>query len=133
MSQTRVVLDTNVIISSLLFGGRPRDLFQLVLERKIVAISSDFLLTELFGILTQKFAYPSEQLRLLERKIKKYLLVVRPKVQLFAVKGAPDNRVLEAAVEGKCRFIVTGDKELLALGVFQNIHIVTISQFLRLI
>jgi len=131
MSKTRVVLDTNVIISSLLFGGRPRELFQLVLKRKIVAVSSDVLLTELFETLTQKFVYPSEQLRLLERKIKKYLVIVSPKTQLHVVKDIPDNRVLEAAVEGECHFIVTGDKELLALGLFRNTRIVTIAQFLH--
>jgi putative PIN family toxin of toxin-antitoxin system len=130
MNKTRVVLDTNVIISSLLFGGSPRKLFQLVLKRRIVAVSSGFLLTELFETLTQKFAYPSEQLRLFERKIKKYFLIVRPKTQLHVVKDMPDNRVLEAAVEGECDYIVTGDKELLSLGVFRSILIVTIAQFL---
>lgn len=130
MSKSRVVLDTNVIISSLLFGGRPRELFQLVLDRKIVAVTSDMLLTELFGILTQKFAYSTEQISLFERKFRKYLLMVSPKVQLHVVKDSPDNRVLEAACEGECDFIVTGDKELLALKKFQNTQVVTIVQFL---
>lgn len=131
MSKTCVVLDTNVVVSSLLFGGNPRKLFQLVLKRRIVAVSSSFLLTELFETLTQKFSYPPEQLRLLERKMKKYFLVVSPKNQFHVVKDMPDNRVLEAAVEGKCDYIVTGDKELLSLGIFQSILIVTITQFLR--
>jgi predicted nucleic acid-binding protein len=47
------------------------------------------------------------------------------------LKDEPDNRVLECAVEGLCEYIVTGDKALLALNMYQNVRIVTVETFLR--
>lgn len=58
--------------------------------------------------------------------------IVQPKVALDVVKDSPDNRVIEAAVEGRCSFIITGDKELLELKTFRKIKIVTVREFLHL-
>lgn len=56
------------------------------------------------------------------------------------IRDEDDNRVLEAAIEGKCNFIVTGDKDLLELGKYKRslrlrlkkIQILTPAQFLDL-
>lgn len=128
-----IVLDTNVLISSLIFGGKPRRIFQKVLNNKIKAITSQYLLTELYEILIKKFRYPPEKLKLLDIKLKKNFKIVYPAKTIKILKDKPDNRVLEAAVEGKCQFIITGDKELLSLGIYKNIKIVNPNKFLLLV
>ncbi|HEX8932007.1 MAG TPA: putative toxin-antitoxin system toxin component, PIN family [Patescibacteria group bacterium] len=47
------------------------------------------------------------------------------------VRDIDDNRVLEAAVEGKCQYIITGDADLLDLKIFQSIKIITAEDFLK--
>ena len=48
-----------------------------------------------------------------------------------AVRDDDDNRVLEAAVEGKCEYVVTGDEDLLSLQNYGGIKIITPAEFLR--
>lgn len=56
---------------------------------------------------------------------------MRPRDTIDVLKADPDdNRVLEAAVQGKCKYIVTGDRELLKLGTFQNMQILTPDEFI---
>ena len=54
----RIVLDTNVLISALIFGGKPRTILELiVVEKKITGIISRRILDELLGVLKVKFKY----------------------------------------------------------------------------
>jgi len=71
-------------------------------------------------------------LTFINKKIKKKLKVVKPKDTINILKkDQDDNRILEAAIEGKCSYIVTGDKELVELRTFKGIKILTASQFLN--
>jgi putative PIN family toxin of toxin-antitoxin system len=128
----KVVIDTNVLISAFLFGGKPRQILQLVLNKEIEGITSLILLAELLDVLAKKFNFPQGKLRLIDGKIKKSFRVVYPTKHLRILKDEADNRVLEAAFEGECNFIVTGDQELLELGRHRSIQIITVDQFLKL-
>lgn len=126
----KVTLDTNILISALGFGGKPREILQLILEDQITAVISSTLLAEFEDVVTKKFPVLSYNFERINKKIKKKFTIVKPKESLHIVKDEDDNRVLEAALEGKCDFIVTGDKELLTLNSFKGIKIVTADQFL---
>lgn len=128
----RVVIDTNIIISALVFGGKPEEVYNLVLEKQILAFTSSILLAELTEVLTKKFNFEVVRIQQLEKIIKKYFKTVFPNLTLNILKDTDDNRVLEAAVEGKCQYIITGDKELLKLRVFKNIQIVSAEEFLAI-
>ena len=56
-------------------------------------------------------------------------MLVAPEQTITVVSDDPDNRVLEAAVHGMADYIVSGDKHLLALGVFAGIPILTPATF----
>lgn len=127
----RVVLDTNVLVSSLIFGGKPQQTENLILEKKIVGITSPMLLAEFTDVLAKRFSFNESRLRQAEKKIKKNFVIVKPRATIKILKDDADNRVLEAAVEGDCRFIITGDKELLDLKSFKGIKIITSSRFLE--
>jgi uncharacterized protein len=45
------------------------------------------------------------------------------------VSDETDNRLLEAAVEGEADYVISGDKELLALGAFEGIPILSPAKF----
>ncbi|PIU03254.1 putative toxin-antitoxin system toxin component, PIN family [Candidatus Shapirobacteria bacterium CG08_land_8_20_14_0_20_39_18] len=128
----KVVLDTNILISALLFGGKPRQILKLVLDRQIKAVTSLVLLAELSDVLIKKFDFSLEKTSLFEHKIKKYFEIVYPTQAINILKDTPDNRVLEAAIAGECQIIVTGDKELLELKEYKEIIISTADQFLNI-
>lgn len=128
----RVLLDTNIMVSALVFGGKPFQILSLALERKIQVVTSAVLLAELMDVVNKKFPLSRKDLRLFEKQAKKTFEVVDPKESLHVLKDDSDNRVLEAAVEGNCRCIVTGDKELLELKPYRDIKIVTPAEFLKL-
>lgn len=129
----KVLLDTNVLLSALGFGGKPREVLLLILEKKIQAIISPILLSEFHEVINKKFTRLADELPRIEKQIKKIFILVYPKESLQVVRDIDDNRVLEAAVEGECNFIVTGDRDLLELGSFQDIKIITPNSFLQML
>lgn len=130
-SPVRVLLDTNILISALGFDGKPRDVLQLVLEHKIKSVTSPILLAELHEVINKKFSLLSNHLSQIETRIKKIFIIVHPKQTIHIVRDIDDNRVLEAAVQGRCQYIVTGDKDLLDLKEYQNIKIISAEIFLN--
>ena len=129
--RVNVLLDTNILISAIGFGGKPRQILQLVLEKKIKAVTSPILLAEFHEVVNKKFPKLAPHLLLIETKLKRTFLVVHPQVALSIVRDKDDNRVLEAALQGNCQYIITGDKDLLDLKIYQEINIVTSEIFLK--
>jgi len=128
-----VVLDTNILISSIGFGGKPRKILNLALERKLQVISSPLLLAELDDVISKKFPLLAENVKKIHKHLNKRFKIVNPKKSLHIVRDEPDNRVLEAALQGKCQYIVTGDRDLLDIGTYEKIKIVTPNDFLTLL
>lgn len=126
----KAVLDTNILISSILFGGKPRQIIKLVQENKIIAITTSALMAELIEVLVKKFQFTTDKIILVEELIKENFTVVYPSETLHITSDEDDNRVLEAAIEGKCSYIVTGDNDLLQLIAFKHIRIATPNTFL---
>src|ERR1041385_8567715 len=92
----KVLLDTNILISALGFGGKPRQVLQMVLEKKLKAISSPILLAEFHEVISKKFPQLSAHLQRIENKVKKVFIIVNPKQSINIVRDIDDNRVLEA-------------------------------------
>lgn len=130
---TKVVVDTNILISAIGFGGKPRQVLLQALEKKVQGVISPILLAELFEVVSKKFPKLEPKISAVEKKIKKSFILVQPKQSLNILEDEDDNRVLEAAVEGKCNYIITGDVELLRLDSYKNIKIVTADQFLNIL
>lgn len=129
----KLIIDTNIIVSALVFGGKPEDVLILTLQKNILAVTSPSLITELVETLIKKFDFSQERIQQVEKKIRKSFRIVNPTQEIHIQKDEDDNRVLEAAVEGKCNYIVTGDKELLDLPIFKGIKIVTADELLNIL
>ncbi|MBI4089293.1 MAG: putative toxin-antitoxin system toxin component, PIN family [Candidatus Levybacteria bacterium] len=131
-SLVKIVLDTNVLVSAIHFGGKPRKILNLIEDpgSAIVAITSPILLAELVETFIKKFNFDSEHTEEIKAMIEESFELVYPKEELQVTRDNDDNRVLEAALEGKCNYIITGDKDLLDLKTFKNIKIVTPDVFL---
>lgn len=128
----RVVADTNVYISALMFGGLPGRFLDLAQRQRFALVTSIALLDELDEKLRGKFAVSGRDALAIREKLKGSANIVNPYFELNAVPDDPDdNRVLECAVAGKADFIVSGDRHLRRIGDFEGIAIVTVRQFLE--
>ena len=127
----RIVIDTNVYISALMFGGLPGSLLDLVFLRSFVTLISPDLLRELDEKLRLKFEVSPEDASTILERITGAADVVQPEETLHVVKEDPDdNRVLECAVTGQADYIVTGDRHLLQLSEYRGITVLRVRQFL---
>ncbi|MDW7738869.1 MAG: putative toxin-antitoxin system toxin component, PIN family [Bacillota bacterium] len=130
----RVVADTNVYISAILFGGKPEEIIKLALEEKIELIISGDILAEMAYILRSKFKWSNYQVNQLLAMLQETVMLVTPQQRLKVIKDdEKDNRVLECALEGKADYIISGDKRhLLPLKEFQTVRIVDPAGFFEL-
>lgn len=123
----RVVLDTNVWISALLFPGGVCD--QLIerfrLHSSVQIFTSPFILEEFELIAKVKLEFSSQEVDIGLRALKALSLVVNPRERVRVVKEKDsDNRILECALEAQADLLITGDtKHLLPLRIFHGILI----------
>ena len=129
----RVVLDTNAVISALLFSGASSKLVSLWQEGLITPLLSRAILDEYLRVLSyRKFELSEKEINeLIQEEILPYAEVVKPKSRLRVIRRDPsDNKFLECAVAGKAGVIISGDKDLLSLGQYRKIRIQSPAQFL---
>ena len=129
----RVVLDTNAVVSALLFSGVSSKLVSLWQNGLITPLLSREILDEYLRVLSYpKFELSEEEIKeLIQEEILPFAEVVKPKRRLRVVRRDPsDNKFLECAVAGKASVIISGDKDLLSLGRYRQIRIQSPAQFL---
>lgn len=131
-NQPKLVLDTNVYISAIHFGGLPLHLINLAADEKISLFVSREIIAEILGVLRQKFRYSPAQLDQIEALILDACQLVAPQTRISTIKTDPaDNRILECAMEAQADFIVSGDKKhLLKLKHLHTTPILSPRQFL---
>jgi len=129
----RVVLDTNVLISALNFGGIPSRLVLLGSVGEVSLFTSCFILEETHGVLMRKFAWKRARADEAIQLLKEVMTVVVSLDRLFVVGDEPDNRVLECAVAACADYLVSGDQDLLCLECYEEIQIVTVRGFLDVV
>jgi putative PIN family toxin of toxin-antitoxin system len=121
----RAVLDTNVVISAVLFGGVSRNLLVRAIRGEIDLVTSPALLDELEDVLGEEFDFSRDAARATRSEIESLSDVVEPVDLPRVCRDPDDDQVLAAAVAGAADLIVTGDEDLLTLGSHQGIEIVT--------
>ena len=121
----KLVCDTNVLVSGLLFGGHCRAILRLVSEGRADGFTSGALLAELEGVLIRpKFGLGRRQVAAAVDLVRQTFVVVAPTERVHVVLDDPDdNAVLEAALAADADAIVSGDAHLLDVGAFRGIRI----------
>jgi len=129
----RVVADTNVLISALLFGGSSEQIFLAGLRREIQLITSLALLNELERVLKKKFKFDVYLVREILEEVKDVMEIVETTSRIDVISHPEeDNRVLECAIDGRAEIIVTGDtKHILPLKQYRGIKILSPSEFTK--
>lgn len=129
----RYVLDTNVLISSVLAGSSPAAQAFRVVLRHGVLLYSDQTLQEFSDVLARpKFAsyvLETQRIAFMEDFVLAAEYVSIHEV-IMACRDTKDDMFLELAFNGKADALVTGDADLLVLNPFRNIPIITVREFL---
>ena len=135
MNEIRAVYDTNILVSAFIGKGAPYKALNTVYEGKVRLILSPDILLEFEDVISRpKFRYKETHIRKIITLIFQASLIVEPDIAVDIVKDDPtDNRIIEAAISGNAKYIVTGDKHLLSLKKIKGIEIITVKDFLKLL
>ncbi len=129
----RVVLDSNVFISAILFGGKPEKIVNLARCGEIELISSLSIINEVLTVLKKKFNWNDWQVSQVGIAIREMSTIITPISIIKTITiDDTDNRVLECAYEGKADYIVSGDRHILSLKQYEGIKILSPAKFLTL-
>lgn len=129
-----VVFDTNIYISSVVFGGKPGDIYLIALNGEIDLYISTLIKKEVKDCLQLKFNWETEKVHDYIEQISRVTHLMETDNTLQGVCRDPeDDHVLSLATTANADYIVSGDKDLLTLKVFNGIKILNAASFLRLL
>ena len=133
----RVVMDTNVIVSSLLIReGNPALIFKMFLLGKIKNSITSEILDEIKEVFERQKI--TKRMSLVERDfilnaLEEFSEKINPRIKLEEITEDPDdNKILECAVAGAVEYIISGDDHLLKRKEFRGIKIVSPAEFVKL-
>lgn len=134
------VLDTNVVVSAVISPkGPPAQVLEEWRAGRFNWVTSEALIAEVAGVLRSRrlrrfLPWTREELDELLLLLSRLTNRVAPTETLDVVHADPtDNRVLEAALEGHADYMVSGDSDLLELGEFRGIPIVSPARFVAIL
>ena len=129
----RAVFDTNIFISALILpGSSAAKAILKVIEGSDELIISHDIIDEVLTVLSNKFSRNREALSRTAVNLAEISRIVKPTERISIFQDEPDNRVLECAAAGKADVIVTGDKEMLKLGTYKEIKIISLKDYLAM-
>lgn len=128
----RAVLDTNVLVSAIISGGKSRELLKKGIANQYLIVTSDLILEELITVMRRpKFQIREDELQRIILALIRTADVVTVKTKIIAVKEDPkDDMIIETAIDGCADTIVTGDNHLLTLKCFRGIKVTTVEKML---
>jgi len=129
----KIVLDTNVFVSSVFFGGPPHKILEAWRDGKIQLLLSPAILEEYQRVMRElAVRFPEIKVEALINFIVVHSEIILPPSLPSVIQADPsDDKFLECAVAGEATCIVTGDKHLLKLLTFRRIPILTPRQFVE--
>ncbi len=128
----RVVFDTNIYVSAFVLPGSSADrAMQRIFDSHDTLLISKPILDELLTTLARKFSRDADALSRTALLLRELAEFVQPKERVSVFDDDPDNRILECAIAGQAKAIVTGDKAMLAVEISHGIRLLSLSAYLR--
>jgi hypothetical protein len=126
----RVVVDTNVIFSGLVFGGNPALVLKSFDSPSRTLLLTDHILRETETVLRSKSGWDDKVIARVLADLVNVAEWIKPASTVSECRDPDDNRILEAALAGSADCIVTGDADLLSMRSFRGMQIVSVAAFL---
>ncbi len=126
----KIVVDTNVLISGVFFGGFPRKILSSIVEKRISAVATTEIVDEYEEIVQEMVSRKQGHLN---REILAPLIgaleMIEPVSDIQISRDPDDDKFINCAKDARALYIVSGDKDLLVLRQYENIQIVTAKEF----
>jgi len=129
----KIVIDSNVFVSSFFWGGHPREVFERVINGFDELYITDEIIKEITSVMkSSKFDVNSIE-------IEDYIKIIEKYSEKIALKNVPksisrdndDDKILQCGLDGNVDYIVTGDKDLLVLREYKTIKIFNPKDYLE--
>lgn len=126
----KIVVDTNVIISGLFFGGKPEKVINAIIDSKVKACATKEIIDEYIEIVERMITvkHGNINIDLLPLLISSFELIEK-KSKIKISRDPDDDMFIECAKDGKALYIVSGHKDLLTIKQYKNIKIITANEF----
>lgn len=128
----RIVIDTNVWYSAILYGNQPEEIIRLSLYNFQI-VNSDYIIQELRELLKTRAKAPYKWLNFLEKHLKLVCEVIDIREMPAVSRDPKDDPIIATAIQGKCSYLVTGDRDLLVLKSINSLKIISVKGMLNLI
>ena len=126
----RFVIDTNVLISGVFFGGFPRKILSSIVNGKITAYATFEIINEYEEIIQEMIDRKQGHInRTILIPLIKTMEIIEPSSHIEICRDSDDNKFLECAKDSHALYIVSGDKDLLIIKEYENIQIITAKDF----
>lgn len=130
----RIVVDTNVVASAVLFGGKPGALIRFILKHAVSAVATQEIIAEYQSTMDSLFQkYNGRELFFSADSICSAMEIIPAQTQVDVCRDPDDNKFISCAIDGQCYYIVSGDKDLLTLKEYNDVKIVTVAEFFELL
>lgn len=126
----RIVIDTNVLVSGVFFGGFPRKILSAVVSRKITACATAEIINEYEEIVQEMIDRKQGHIdSAILSPLIQVLEVIEPITHVEICRDPDDDKFLGCAKDSHALYIVSGDKYLLVIEEYENIQIMTAKDF----
>jgi putative PIN family toxin of toxin-antitoxin system len=131
----KVVLDTNILVSALLFKGELAGIVDLWKKGRIIPVLSKETFAEFKAVLEYpKFSLTGQEIKMIiEEEVLPFFEITETKDRINGVCRDPDDdKFISCAVSASADFIVSGDRDLLDMGKYESVKIISASVLLKM-
>ena len=128
----KLVIDTNVLISAVFFGGKPRKVVESVIRGNVKACASGEIIEEYEEVLEEMISRKQGVLRKdLFQFLMKRIEITQPVSEVRVCRDPDDDKFISCAMDAGALYIVSGDKDLLDIGKYEGVTIITAAEFCK--
>ena len=126
----KIIVDTNVVISGTFFKGKPRDIIIAIANNLFDVYASPEIIAEYKEIMDEMI---ERKQGTIDRNVLNYFIsklnIIETKSDVKICRDPDDNKFINCALDSKSLYIVSGDKDLLSIGKYKDIEIITVFEF----
>ena len=127
----KIVIDTNLVASAIYFGGKPEKLIDLLINQRFDAYTNGVIIEEYDATVEKlKKDYPDKTEKFDLPDIIAKIHQIEITAEVHVCRDPDDDKFIGCALDSKSKYIVSGDKDLLAVGKHEDVEIMTVVDFL---
>lgn len=127
----KVVLDTNVLVSGIFWGGVPEKILEQAMCENVHLYATEEIIAEYFRIIDKIGKKDKELTSQWKMLLIKTIKIIRTEIKIETCRDPKDNMFLECAVASKAKYIISGDDDLLSMKTIEKTTIITAKEFIN--